>query len=220
MIALLTGCVFDQGEDWVILDCGTQERGVGYLVFCSQKTLAQLPPKPQVARLLIETHVREDHIHLYGFTSAQEKLCFKTLLATNGVGAKVALALLSALTPDELAMAIASEDKAAISRAKGVGAKLAQRLIVELKDKMGTAAFLSLSQPTAATEQSKISPAEAGLATDQVDNQLISDVISALANLGYAPSQAFSACAQARKELGEEADFDQLFRNALTRIAG
>ena len=133
MIAKLTGVIDTSGEDWLIIDVA----GVGYLVFCSSRTLGQLTSMNGPVSVLIETHVREDHIHLYGFADAGERDSYKLITTVQGVGAKVGLAILSALSPEELAQAIAAGDKAAVTRAPGVGPKLATRIISELKDKMG-----------------------------------------------------------------------------------
>ena len=127
--------------------------GVGYLCFCSTRTLGQLPPSGGPARLLIETHVREDHIHLYGFIDAAERDWFRLLTTVQGVGAQVALAILSAVAPDELTLAIVSQDRATLARADGVGPKLAARIVNELKDKVGGLALAATNSaaPAAAT---------------------------------------------------------------------
>src|SRR5215469_16365321 len=133
MIAKLTGILDRNGGDGVVIDVG----GVGYLVFCSARTQRQLPGEGEAARLLIETHVREDHIHLYGFADEGERGAFRLLTTVQGVGAKLALAILSVLVPEALTTAIMAQDKAALARAEGVGPKLAQRIVNELKDKVG-----------------------------------------------------------------------------------
>ena len=133
MIGSLTGLVDHAGKDEAVIDVG----GVGYLVFASARTLDALPPAGSSVRLMIETHVREDHIHLYGFADRQERDWFRLLTTVQGVGARVALALLSVLTPDALATAIAAQDRAAIAQAEGIGPKLAARILNELKDKAG-----------------------------------------------------------------------------------
>jgi holliday junction DNA helicase RuvA len=125
MIAKLSGLVDALGDDWAVIDVG----GVGYLVFCSGRTLSRLPRLGEAARLLIETHVREDHIHLYGFAEEAERQWFRLLLTVQGVGSKVAMAILSALSADALTEAIGAGDKAMLSRAQGVGPKLAARLV-------------------------------------------------------------------------------------------
>src|SRR6185312_9648087 len=133
MIAKLTGILDHIGPEGAVIDVG----GVGYLCFCSNRTLGQLPQPGGAARLLIETHVREDHIHLYGFADTAERDWFRILTTVQGVGAKVGLAILSVLSPDQVATAIAAGDKAMLARAEGVGPKLAGRIASELKDKVG-----------------------------------------------------------------------------------
>src|SRR5690242_13440244 len=137
MIAKLTGLIDATTGEGVVLDVN----GVGYLVFCSPRTLARLPAKGAPASLLIETHVREDHIHLYGFADVAERDWFRLLTTVQGVGAKLAQAVLGVLGPDDLAHAIAAADKASLARAPGVGQKLAGRIAAELKDKVGAVAL-------------------------------------------------------------------------------
>ena len=132
MIANLRGILDSTGEDWAILDVG----GVGYLVYCSARTLARLPDPGSAVALEIETHVREEHIHLYGFSGPAERAWFRLLTTVQGVGARVAMAVQGVLGPDELAQAVAMGDRAGLTRAPGVGPKLAQRIIAELKDKV------------------------------------------------------------------------------------
>ena len=151
MIAKLSGVVDQAGADWAIIDVG----GVGYLVFAASRTLARLPPPGQPASLLIETHVREDHIHLYGFADAASRDWFRLLITVQGVGARVALAVQSALDADELLRAVASQDKASLTRASGVGPKLAGRIVAELKDKVGA---LSLAAGIAASDGAAAAP--------------------------------------------------------------
>src|SRR5262249_35783672 len=154
----------------VILDVG----GVGYGIFCSSRTLAKLPAKGTLASLLVETHVREDHIHLYGFADSAERDWFRLLITVQGVGARLGLALLGVLGPDDLPRALAAGDKASLSRAPGVGAKLAGRIIAELKDKVGAIA---------------LGPAAIGLPERGAE----ADAVSALVNLGYRRLEAFDA---------------------------
>ena len=163
MIAKLTGLVDSQGEDWAVLDVG----GVGYLVFCSRRTLGVLPRRGETAGLFIDTHVREDHIHLYGFAEAAERDWFRLLQSVQGVGARVALAILSALSAGDLTQTIAAQDKVPLTRASGVGAKLAQRIVAELKDKVAATVPGSISADAAA------------------GNGEAEDAVSALVNLGY-----------------------------------
>lgn len=178
MIAKLTGRVDSLGRDCAIVDVG----GVGYLVFCSARTLARLAPGAS-ASLLVETHVREDHIHLYGFAEAAERDWFQLLTTVQGVGAKVALAILSALDTDELARAVAAGDRASLSRAVGVGAKLAGRIASELRDKVVD----FLANPRAATAGTQGARRAAGLPG------AIGDAVSALVNLGFGAAEALDA---------------------------
>src|SRR5690606_9500647 len=137
VIASLAGTIASNGDGQAVVEVG----GVGYLVFASRRTLDRLPPQGGAVRLLIETHVREDHIHLYGFADASERAWFRLLTTVQGVGAKVALAVLSVLPPDALARAIAAQDRRAIAQADGVGPKLALRIATELREKAGDIAL-------------------------------------------------------------------------------
>src|SRR5947209_8862722 len=176
MIARLAGVVEQIEPDAAIIDVG----GVGYLAFCSTRTIGRLPPPGAAARLLVETHVREDHIHLYGFVDTAERDWFRVLTTVQGVGARLALAILSVLSPDALALAIFAQDKASLTRADGVGAKLAARIVNELRDKVGG---LGLA-PAAAGEVTPVNAGAVGPA---------SDAVSALVNLGYRRAEAFTA---------------------------
>ena len=198
MIAKLKGLVDSIGEDCLIVDVN----GVGYLAYASTRTLSHLPAVGEPVELLIETHVREDHIHLYGFSSQSELEMFRTLLGVQGVGTKVALAILTILEPDALLAALASGDKAAIAQAAGVGPKLAARLINELKDKVGGFAGEGLAAP----------PAGAG-------GQEFQDALSALVKLGYKPSQAHPALLAARNKAGERADVGALVKAGLKELS-
>src|ERR1700751_4491201 len=133
MIAALTGVVDQLGSEAVGIDVN----GVGYLAFCSTRTISRLPALGSPVQLLIETHVREDHIHLYGFIDAAERDWFRQLTTVQGVGARLALAILSAVAPDQLGLAILAQDKAVVTRAEGVGPRLAARIVNELRDKVG-----------------------------------------------------------------------------------
>ncbi len=204
MIGKLKGVVDSYGEDHVILDV----HGVGYLVHCSGRTLQALPAAGEAATLFIETFVREDMIRLYGFVSEAEKAWFALLQQVQGVGSKVALSVLSVLSPAELANAIAVGDKAMVSRANGVGPRVAARIVAELKDKA----------PGFAT----LDPAVTGLA-GALDTGAapapVADAVSALVNLGYAQLQASAAVAAALRELGEGADTARLIRAGLKELA-
>ena len=194
MIAKLTGVVDSTGNGWAVIDVS----GVGYRVFCSAPTLGRLRTG-EAASLLIETHMREDHIHLYGFIDASERDWFRLLTTVQGVGAKVGLTILSALGADDLARALASGDRAAVTRANGVGAKLATRILSELKDKVGEVVL----GPAAGLD-------ETGAA---------GDAASALVNLGYSASEAFGAVSQAAAKLGAEAGTEALIRAGLAELA-
>ena len=170
MIAMLAGIVDQASADSLVVDVN----GVGYLVFASGRTLARVPSRGEAVRLLIETHVREDHIHLYGFADEAERGWFRLLTTVQGVGAKLALALLSVLPPEALATAIMAQDKAALARADGVGQKLAERIANELKDKVG-----GIALGPAATSAPVAAPPGAA-----------ADAVSALINLGYSRSDA------------------------------
>ena len=196
MIAKLTGLVDSLGEDWVVIDVG----GVGYLVFGSGGTLGRLVVG-EIASLEIETHVREDHIHLYGFTDVAERDWFRILMTVQGVGARVALAILTVLTPDQLMPAIAAADKAALTRAAGVGSKLAARILSELKDKVGDIALGS-----------------AEVAGDAIGGTA-ADAVSALINLGYGPTESYAAVSHAARRLGAVADVEALIRAGLLELA-
>ncbi|WP_417428459.1 Holliday junction branch migration protein RuvA [Kiloniella sp.] len=206
MIGKLTGKVDSTGDDWVMLDVG----GVGYIVFCSSRTLSVLPGEGEVTSLLIETHVREDHIHLFGFATAAEKEWYLLLGTVQGVGAKVGLAILSAISPDELSVAIAAQDKTTITRANGVGPKLAIRIMNELKDKI---AKLSLGTSGEIVDSSTAEgkPASTPMAISE-------DAISALVNLGYRRSEAYSAVAKISSEKGADTALEELIRGGLAEL--
>lgn len=206
MIARLKGIFAESGAGHVIIDCG----GVGYLVFCSARTLARMPSRGEGTQLHIETHVREDHIHLYGFTETAEKDWFRLLTTVQGVGAKVALAILSVLSPDDLMQAIAAQDKALLTRADGVGPKLAARLVTELKDKTGA---LTLGATTAVLSQDRKTGTNSSTAAP------LQDAVSALVNLGYGRSEAFGAASRAASKLGDKVQVDALIKAALRELA-
>lgn len=204
MIGKLRGTIDSYGEDFVVLDV----HGVGYLVHCSTRTLQQLAPAGEAASLSIETHVREDMIRLYGFRSDTEREWFRLLQSVQGVGAKVALAILSVLDPGALGSAIAAGDKASVARSPGVGPKLAARIVAELKDK--------------APAFSGVDPALIPL-SGEVDRDAapkpVTDAISALVNLGYAQVQASAAVTAALKVAPEGAEAPALIRFALRELA-
>jgi Holliday junction DNA helicase RuvA len=200
MIAKLAGVIDQIGPEAAVIDVG----GVGYLAFCSTRTINRLPAVGLPASLLIETHVREDHIHLYGFADAAERDWFRRLTTVQGVGARLALAILSAVAPEQLGLAILAQDKAALTRADGVGARLAARIVNELRDKVGSVAAASV--PAAA------SPAKA-------PDGPAADAVSALVNLGYRRSEAYGAVVAAAQRLGSGADAGALIRAGLQELA-
>jgi Holliday junction DNA helicase RuvA len=198
MIGKLKGTIDSLAEDYVILDV----HGVGYVVQCSARTLQKLPGAGEAATLAIETQMREDSIKLFGFLLEGDRRWFRLLLTVQGVGAKVALAIQTVLDATELAAAIASQDKAAVARAPGVGPKLAARIVAELKDK--APAF---------------DPAAARLAGLDGGNRTAQDALSALVNLGYGRSQAAAAVAASVAALGEDAPASDLIRHGLKELA-
>lgn len=204
MIGKLKGLVDSYGEDFVILDVN----GVGYVVQCSARTLQKLPKVGEAVALAIETQVREDAIRLFGFASDPERDWFRLLQNVQGVGAKVALAILGILSPAELATAIGTQDKAAVSRAPGVGPKLAARIVAEMKDK---APALSAVDPIVA----KL----AGEDDARAAPKPVQDAISALVNLGYGRPQAAAAVAASVKALGDSAETSALIRRGLKELS-
>ncbi|MGJ4881206.1 Holliday junction branch migration protein RuvA [Bradyrhizobium sp. HKCCYLRH3097] len=204
MIGKLKGLIDSYAEDFVILDVG----GVGYQVHCSARTLQALPSPGEAATLSIETYVREDQIKLFGFCSDVEREWFRLLQTVQGVGAKVALAVLGTLPPADLANAIALRDKAAVARTPGVGPKVAERIVTELKDKAPAFADVDpgVVRLSGAIEESRAP-------------QPIADAISALINLGYGQPQAAAAIAAASRAAGDKAETAQLIRLGLKELA-
>jgi Holliday junction DNA helicase RuvA len=205
MIGKLKGIIDALGDDWVLLDVN----GVCYEVHCSPRTLGAMPLVGEAATLAIETYVREDQIKLFGFATDAERAWFKLLQSVQGVGAKVALAVLGTLSPQDLANAIALQDKVQVSRTPGVGLKVAQRIVLELKDKIPD--LVLSGQPGAAlsavgTELAPEIPAAA-------------DAVSALTNLGYAQAQASAAVAAASRKAGEGSETAELIRLGLKELA-
>jgi Holliday junction DNA helicase RuvA len=200
VIAKLTGVVDGCGENSAVIDVG----GVGYLVFCSGRTLAGLPARGQAVSLHIDTHVREDHIHLYGFGDTTERDWFRLLTTVQGVGARVALAILTALPAAGLAQVIGAADKAALCQANGVGAKLAGRIVSELRDKVGE---------LAAEMTAPIALAVAG--GSGITDGAQADAVSALVNLGYRRAEAFGVVASAARRLGDGTPVEELIRLGL-----
>jgi Holliday junction DNA helicase RuvA len=205
MIGKLRGTVDAIGEAHAIIDVN----GVGYDVYCSARTLRNLSLGAEVS-LSIETHVREDAIRLFGFTSEVERAWFRTLQTIQGVGAKVALAVLGTLSTQDLANAIALGHWAAVEQAPGIGKKLAQRIVAELKDKAPALSVAGLNVPAAAAGRGAVAA---------LDGNAAAEAISALTNLGYNPAQASAAVAAAMQELGEGADTAKLIRRGLKELA-
>jgi len=203
MIGKLKGTVEEIGDDYVLVDV----HGVCYVAYCSGRTLSKIGSVGEACVLFIETYVREDQLKLFGFMSVLEREWFNLLQSVQGVGAKVALAVLSTLTPAELANAIALQDKTAVSRAQGVGPKVAVRIVTELKNKApayaGEAINMGLKQ-------------EIG---EGVASAPVADAVSALTNLGYSRDQAANAVAAAMKTAGDGADSTKLIRLGLKELS-
>jgi Holliday junction DNA helicase RuvA len=203
MIGKLRGIIDSTGKDWVIVDVN----GVGYEVFCPSRTLSQLPALGQPVTLTIETYVREDAIKLFGFLSDAERSWFRLLQNVQGVGAKVALAILGVLEPHEIANAIALQDKAQVGRAPGVGPKVAQRIVTELRDKApGLLAAGDYGAKVAGVKRS-----------DQ--DSSASDAISALVNLGYSITDASIAVASVSERSESKLKTEELIRQGLKELA-
>ena len=197
MIARLTGTLAETTADSAVLDVA----GVGYLILASARTLDAIGPIGGTVMLLTEMQVREDSMTLFGFGSAGERESFRSLTSVQGVGGRVALAILSVLDPAELAAAVSRGDKAMVARANGVGPKLAMRIVNELAGKLGNPALAATAG----------SPAPRG--------SIAQDALSALANLGFKPADASAAVAAAVEELGDGATLDALVRLALRKAA-
>ena len=202
MIARLKGILDETGADWAVIDVA----GVGYLVHCSSKTLAALGEAGEGCTVFTDLQVSENDMRLLGFATAGERDWFRLLTQVQGVGSKVALAILSALSPDELQRACAAQDAAQVARAQGVGPKLAGRIVNELKDKAGLWAGAL--------------PGGSGIAAPLSKGGASADAVSALQNLGFKPAVAAQAVARAIDELGEDAAEGDLIRVALKRAAG
>ncbi len=204
MIGKLTGTIDSVADAHVLVDVG----GVGYVVTCSARTLRALGRAGEPVSLRIETHVREDAISLYGFAEADEQNWFRLLTTVQGVGAKVALAILSVAAPEQLTNTIAAADKAALTQADGVGPKLALRIVTELKDKVAALAGLGAAPRGAAM-------ADAGMVAP---SSAAADAVSALVNLGYRRGEAFGAVAAAHRRR-PDARLDELIRLGLADLS-
>lgn len=205
MIARLKGIIEDMGDTWVVLDVN----GVGYLASCSRQTLTHMGTIGEAASLHIETVLRQDNLQLYGFSTLEEKEIFLLLTTVQGVGMRVGLALLSALTPDQVLHAIAAQDKTLITRADGVGPKLASRIISELKDKVP---HLSAT-PVAANQSGVVAQSFSAPVSSELE-----EAISALVNLGYRRPEAQQAIQNAQRNLGEGAALNELIRVGLANM--
>jgi Holliday junction DNA helicase RuvA len=204
MIGKLKGVIDSYGEDFVIIDVG----GVGYAVHCSARTLQALPAPGEPAVLSIETYVREDQIRLFGFLSDAEREWFRLLQTVQGVGARVALSVLGTLKVGDLATAVATRDKATVARSPGVGPKVAERIVTELKDK--APAYVAVDPAVIRLS---------GAIEEKRAPQPVADAISALVNLGYGQPQAAAAIAAAMKDAGEGADAARLIRLGLKELS-
>ncbi len=219
MIGKLSGIIDSFGEGHVLLDV----QGVGYLVFVSARTLRMMGEAGSPASLLIDTNVREDHIHLYGFIDAVEQSWFRLLTSVQGVGAKVGLAMLASITPEQLQIAIMAQDKAVITQADGVGPKLAARILTELKDKVaamdiGALSITSAQAPTSTSEQASASNTPpSAMKNTSADH----DAVSALVNLGYGKADAFSAVMRVKAAAENDNEFgvEDLIRLALKELS-
>jgi len=198
VIAKLRGLLDSFGDDWCIIEVN----GIGYHVFCSSRTLNNLNGLGEEVTLLIETHIREDHFHLFGFVTELERDWFRLVQTVQGVGAKVALAILSAVGPDELSNSIAAQDKTVVGQATGVGPKLATRIIHELKDKVAKFA---------------LTPVKLGDGSP-LRSSALGDAVSALSNLGYKQAEAYTAVSKAIND-GADDDVQVLIRLGLKELA-
>lgn len=208
MIGKLTGKVDSSTEDHFILDVG----GVGYLVFASGKTLAALPQPGGMMSVLIETHVREDHFHLYGFATEAERQWFKTLTTVQGVGVKMAMAILGAMSPEQILTAIAAQDKKAFTAVSGVGPKLGERIVTELKTQASKMTGLGFAMPA---HTGAAAPAKKGKSAAP---SAVEDALSALVHLGYNRSDAFTVVMRVQSAQ-PGASLDTLIRTSLKELA-
>ena len=202
MIGLLKGIIHSTSDDTALIDVN----GVGYEVFCSARTLSNCAPG-EAKTLVVETHVREDHIHLYGFETAVEREWFRLLTSVQRVGAKMALSILSAHAPDAIAQAILVKDTTAFSRISGIGPKLAERIVAELKDK-------SVVRDACLVPRKELTKHEA-----RSTNHSLADTLSALTHLGYSRAEAESAARKAMQEAGADAPVDALIKRSLRELA-
>lgn len=208
MIAKLTGRLDSTGSGWAVVDVG----GVGYLVYAAGRTLRGLGAAGAAVSLLIDTHVREDHIHLYGFADEAERSWFRLLITVQGVGAKVALAVLDAIGVEGIARAVAAQDRVALAKAEGVGPKLAGRIAAELKERAAALGFPQPSKPAGPIPGTAV-PASGPATADHA-----ADAVSALVNLGYQRVDAFGAVTAVARRLGSDASLAELIRQGLREL--
>lgn len=208
MIGKLTGKVDSTAEDHAILDVN----GVGYLVFASAKTLGAMPQPGGMMSVLVETHVREDHFHLYGFATEAERQWFRTLNTVQGVGVKMALNILSAMTPEHILTAIAAQDKKAFTAVSGVGPKLGERIVTELKTTVAKMSGAGFAMPALSGAAGKKTNAKGGTPSP------VEDALSALVHLGYGRSEAFSVVMRVQ-QAEPAASLDTLIRASLKELA-
>ena len=213
MIGKLSGRVDYRGSDHVMLDV----RGVGYMVYCSDRTLASLPQAGEAVALYTDLLVREDLLQLFGFTSLVEKEWHRLLMSVQGIGAKASLSILGALGPDGVSRAIALGDWSTLKAAKGVGPKTAQRVVIELKDKApGVMAMIGVAPQI--LDSDEVIEASALIPQIQTNSSAQADALSALSNLGYTPGDAASALAEMGVDM-QDADASALIRAALKKLA-
>lgn len=203
MIGKLTGKLDAVYDDHILIDVN----GVGYVAFCSVRTLRMLPEIGGMVSLIIETHVREDHIHLYGFGSAIEREWFKILTTVQGVGVKMGMAILGHFSPEQIINCIAAQDKKALTQVSGVGPKLAERIVVELKSTVGK---MGGATPNVSVIEKSSKKSAASTTTE--------DAVSALVHLGYQRTEAFTAIARVLQQK-PDAKLDQLIRDGLKELA-
>ena len=209
MIAKLTGLIDSVGTKHIVIDVN----GVGYIVYASSRTLARIgSAQGTPVSLLIETHVREDRITLYGFADAAEKEWFLILCTVQGVGAKMAQSILDVVSADQLSVVIASQDKAVLRRADGVGEKLAVRIVTELKEKAGK---MSLGQ----TATQKAQKAQTGTDSSSLPESMSTDAVSVLINLGYGRAEAFSVVADVLHQKGDDLPLGEVIRESLKELS-
>ncbi|MCE9507451.1 MAG: Holliday junction branch migration protein RuvA [Alphaproteobacteria bacterium] len=214
MIAKLSGLIDSVGINYAIIDVN----GVGYLVYASSRTLSRIgSAKGTPVSLLIETHVREDQITLYGFADAAEKEWFLILCTVQGVGAKVAQAILGAIPAEQLPVVIASQDKAVLRQADGVGEKLAVRIVTELKEKAGK---MALGQSaTQKAQAARGQAAKGAVAAEGLPKNVSNDAVSALVNLGYGRAESFGAVANVLRLMGEDLPLGDIIRESLRELS-